>query len=193
MRSDIDRGIGCCLIDPTAGGETAYRMLAYCAEKKRDKVLFIDPAHSDSPYKKVLGLNPFKYDKDGRGWPKLQRISVNTLMNAVRSLYSVKDPAEQSRVERYLPAVFTALYDAQSPLSDATYFGNRLYKEQRDEILLMTDEATRNELKEAYIPGPTFNNFQSRSWTQKFSNIRINYAAKGLILTPALKSNRLIK
>jgi hypothetical protein len=25
----------------------------------------------------------------------------------------------------------------------------------------MTDEATRNELKEAYIPGPTFNNFQS--------------------------------
>src|SRR3712207_3709064 len=38
MREDIDREIGCCLLDPTAGGETAYRMLAYCAEKKRDKV-----------------------------------------------------------------------------------------------------------------------------------------------------------
>jgi hypothetical protein len=161
MRSDIDRSIGCCLLDPTAGGETAYRMLAYCAEKKKDKVLFIDPSHSDPPYKKVLGLNPFKYDQDGKGWPKLQRISVTTLMNAVRSLYSVKDPAEQSRVERYLPTVFTALYDAQSPLVDARYFGNRLYKDQRDEILLMTDETTRNELKEAYIPGPTFNNFQS--------------------------------
>src|SRR5947209_6630601 len=56
MREDVDRNIGCCLLDPTAGGETAYRMLAYCCERKRDRVLFVDPAHADYPYKKVVGL-----------------------------------------------------------------------------------------------------------------------------------------
>jgi hypothetical protein len=87
-------------------------MLAYCAEKKRDKVLFIDVAHIYPPYKKALGLQPFKYTKDGQGTPKLKHISIDTLMEAIRSLYNVKDPSDQSRVERYLPSVFTALYDA---------------------------------------------------------------------------------
>jgi hypothetical protein len=160
MREDIGRGIGCCLLDPTAGGETAYRMLAYCAEKGVKKVLFIDPAHADHPYRKVAGLQPFKYDKDGRGWPKLKRISVGTLMNAVRSLYSVKDPAEQSRVERYLPAVFSALYDAQSPLTGARYLANRLYKAQREAILSLAAGDVRTDLKEAYTPA-AYLQFQS--------------------------------
>lgn len=51
-------------------------------------------------------------------------------MAAVRSPYNVKDPAEQSRVERYLPAVFSVLYDAKRPLADARFFSNKLYKEQ---------------------------------------------------------------
>jgi hypothetical protein len=162
MREDVDRGIGCCLLDPTAGGETAYRMLAYCTEQKRDKVLFIDPAHVDYPFKKVVGLQPFRYDREGKEWPKLKRISVDTLMSAVRSLYNVKDPAEQSRVERYLPSVFTALYDAKRPLVDAKYLSNRLYKEQQDEILSMTDEETRIDIEEALNgPLPIYNNYQS--------------------------------
>jgi hypothetical protein len=160
MREDIDRGIGCCLLDPTAGGETAYRMLSYCTEKGRQNVLFIDPSHADPPYKKVIGLQPFKYTPDGQTSTKLRRISITTLMNAVRSLYSVKDPAKQSYIERYLPAVFTALYDAQSPLTDAKYFSNRLFKEQRDEILLMTDEITKTDIQEAYLSS-SFNNFQT--------------------------------
>lgn len=160
MREDIDRGIGCALLDPTAGGETAYRMLAYCAEQGKQNVLFIDPAHADHPYNKVIGLQPFKYDRDGAKWPKLKRISVSTLMNAVRSLYNVKDPAEQSRVERYLPAVFSALYDAQSPLLDARYLANRLYKVRREEILGFTADDVRTDLQEAYSPA-AYLQFQS--------------------------------
>jgi hypothetical protein len=162
MREDIDRKIGCCLLDPTAGGETAYRMLAYCAEQKRDKVLFIDTAHSYHPYKKILGLQPFKYDKDGKGWPKLKHLSVDTLMEALRSLYNVKDPAEQSRVERYLPSVFSALYDAKRSLADAEYLSNRLDREQLAEILMMTDKATQTNLREA-LEGPIslYLNYQS--------------------------------
>lgn len=162
MREDIDRKIGCCLLDPTSGGETAYRMLAYCAEKKRDKVLFIDTAHSYHPYKKTIGLQPFKYDKDGKGWPKLKRLSVSTLMETMRSLYNVKDPAEQSRIERYLPDVFSALYDAKSPLTAASHLSNRLDREQQAEILMMTDEATRTNLREALEgPMPLYLNYQS--------------------------------
>jgi hypothetical protein len=162
MREDIDRGLGCCLLDPTAGGETAYRMLAYCAEKKIEKVLFIDPAHTFHPYKKVIGLQPFRYAKDGNYSPKLKHISGTTLMNAVRSLYSVKDPSEQSRVERYLPLVFDALYDSKRPLVDAKYLSNRMYKEQQDEILSTTDEETRVDLEEVLSgPLPLYNNYQS--------------------------------
>lgn len=154
--------IGCCLLDPTAGGETAYRMLAYCAEKKREKVLFIDTEHAYSPYKKILGLQPFKYDKDGRPWPKLKHISIDVLMEAVRSLYNVKDPAEQSRVERYLPDVFAALYDAKSPLAEAIHLSNRLDREKQAEILMMTDESTRMNLREALEgPIPLYLNYQS--------------------------------
>src|ERR1041384_2613811 len=43
MREDIDRGLGCCLLDPSAGGSTAYRLLAYCAERGKQNVLFIEP------------------------------------------------------------------------------------------------------------------------------------------------------
>jgi hypothetical protein len=162
MREDINRGIGCCLLDPTAGGETAYRMLAYCAEKQRDKVLFIDVAHIYPPYKKALGLQPFKYTKDGHGTPKLKHISIDTLMEAIRSLYNVKDPSDQSRVERYLPSVFTALYDARRPLRDAIHLSNRLDREQQDAIFAATDRITEMTLREPLDgPIPLYLNYQS--------------------------------
>jgi hypothetical protein len=161
MREDIDRGLGCCLLDPSAGGSTAYRLLAYCAEQRKEKVLFLDPSHIYAPHKKVLGLNPFRYDKDGEKRPKLRQISITTLMGAVRSLYGVKDPAEQSRIERYLPPVFSALYDSQSPLVDARYFTNRLYKPQQDEILIQASPDTRMDLREALSSYVGNANFQS--------------------------------
>lgn len=161
MREDIDRKIGCCLLDPTAGGETAYRMLAYCAEKKRDKVLFIDTNHFYSPYKKVLGLQPFKYDKNGKPWPKLKHLSVDTLMEAVRALYNVKDPAEQSRIERYLPSIFATLYEAKSPITDARYFSNKLYRKQQDDLLIFADQDAQVDLREAFISNIAYTNIQS--------------------------------
>jgi hypothetical protein len=159
MREDIDRGLGCCLLDPSAGGSTAYRLLAYCAEKNKKNVLFIDTEHSHET-KKVIGLNPFLY-KDGHPTSKLKDISIRTLMGAVRDLYGVKDPAEQSRIERYLPKVFEALYDARRPLTDARIFTNRLYRREQDEILSHTSSDVRTDLREALTPGTSYVNFQS--------------------------------
>lgn len=161
MREDIDRKIGCCLLDPTAGGETAYRMLAYCAEKKRDKVLFLDVAHINFPYKKTLGLQPFKYTTEGKPTPKLRHLSVDTLMEAIRSLYNVKDPSEQGRVERYLPAVFGTLYDAQRPITDARYFSNKLHRDRQEELLSFTDEDSQMDLREAFVSHIAYANIQS--------------------------------
>lgn len=143
MREDIARGLGCCLLDPSAGGSTAYRLLAYCAEQGKRNVLFIEPSHTFAPFKKVAGLNPFRYDRDGQRRPKLKQLSVDTLMKAVRDLYGVKDPSEQSRIERYLPPIFAALYDAQQPLVDARYFTNRLYRDQQSEIFYMPTQSRR--------------------------------------------------
>lgn len=159
MRGDIDRELGCCLLDPSAGGATAYRLLAYCAQKKKKKVLFID---TEDYYqtRKVTGLNPFIY-KEGHPTAKLKDISVRTLMGAVRDLYSVKDPAEQSRIERYLPKVFEALYDARRPLTDAKIFTNRLYRREQDEILSHTSSDVRTDIREALSPGISYVNFQS--------------------------------
>jgi hypothetical protein len=161
MREDIDRGLGCCLLDPSAGGSTAYRLLAYCAEQQKQNVLFIDPAHAYSPHKKVASLRPFQYDRDGAKRPQLRQLSVDTLMRAIRDLYSVKDPAEQSRIERYLPLVFAALYDAEAPLIDARYFTSRKYQEAQAEILSYTSDDIQAELKEALSSYAYNINFQS--------------------------------
>lgn len=161
MRQDIDRSLGCCLLDPSAGGSTAYRLLAYCAEIKKQNVLFIDPSHAYPPHQKVASLRPFQYDRDSAKRPHLRQLSVDTLMRSIRDLYGVKDPAEQSRIERYLPLVFAALYDAEAPLSDARYFSSRQYRAAQEEILLHTTEDIRTELKEALSSYAYNVNFQS--------------------------------
>jgi hypothetical protein len=161
MREDINRGLGCCLLDPSAGGSTAYRLLAYCTEQQKQNVLFIDPSHAYAPHKKVPSLRPFQYDRDGTARPRLRQLSVDTLMRALRDLYGVKDPAEQSRIERYLPLVFAALYDAEVPLVDARYFTNKRYKAAQEEILSYTTEDIRTDLREAVSSYVGNVNFQS--------------------------------
>jgi len=161
MREDINRNLGCCLLDPSSGGSTAQRLLSYCAEKGKQNVLYIDIDDSFPPHKKTISLNPFRYDKDGKPSPKRRYNSVDVLMRAIRDLYGVKDPGQQSVIERYLPAVFYALYDSQSPLADARYFANRLYKPQQEEILSLTDSDIRLELKEALGSFTAYKEFQS--------------------------------
>jgi hypothetical protein len=160
IRGDIKRGIGFCLLDPTAGGRTAYDVLKYCAYKKIEKVCLIDPYHRFQ-YNKVPGLTPFLYRAGGVPSDKLKETSVKDFQDTVRTFSSIKDPAETFRIERYLPAVLTALYDAKRPLSDAKYFTNRKYKDERDEILQTTDEDTAAQLDEAFKTQIAYNQFQS--------------------------------
>jgi len=159
MREDIKRGLGCCLLDPSAGGSTAKRLVAYCAEQEKQNVLLISPSHTYEPVKKTVGLNPFKESSRD---PELRQSSIDTLMRAIRALYGVKDPSEQSRIERYLPLVFTALYDAKRPLVDAVYFTHRADRNTQDEILSHTDSYIEQDIREALsTTSLQYNNFQS--------------------------------
>jgi hypothetical protein len=140
IRSDIDRNLGCCLLDPTAGGETALRTLAYCAQRKLPNVLYVDLDHAFGPHRELPGLQPFKYDQDGQPTSRLRQRSIDILMGTVRALYGVKDPTVQSNIERYLPAVFAALYDNQMPLRDAEIFSSKEYAARQKELLALTEQ-----------------------------------------------------
>src|SRR5690606_8055416 len=43
IRGDIERGFGCCLIDPSENGATANAVLRHCAEQGFEKVVLVNP------------------------------------------------------------------------------------------------------------------------------------------------------
>jgi hypothetical protein len=150
IRGDIKRGIGLCLIDPTAGGRTAYDILKYCCYKNIRKVCLIDPSHAYEKYYKVPGLQPFLYTADGRKSDKLRSLSVQDLTDTMRVLFNIKDPGDTARLERFMPPIFNILYDAESTLRQAEYFTNKEFEEQRSEIMIHGDHSSRKVIEEAF-------------------------------------------
>lgn len=157
MRGDVLRGRGLLLLDPATGAKTVYDMLRWCCwqnkHKNRNiKVCLIDPYHRypESGYGVVPAITPFIYDKKGAPSAYLRDKTIHDLQDAVNVFTSNSDPANTMNVARYLPAIFTALYDAKSPLSDARYFTDDSYHTKRDEIIKKTDDDTRAVLRDAY-------------------------------------------
>lgn len=142
IREDIRRGFGVCLLDATKGAKTLNEILKWCAYKKIEKVCLID-LHNRWQYRKIPGLNPFLYKKEKDGSQTksrmLQKTSIDSIRDSIRILTNTKDPAQESFINRYLPAVLNCLYNAQAPISEAQYFSNQIYVQQRREILSYTD------------------------------------------------------
>jgi hypothetical protein len=154
IRGDILRGFGVCLIDPSVGGRTAYDVLKWCCKQGLEKVCLIDPHHIEKLHT-VPCINPFLYHRDRDALvkiPKLKKTSVDTIVDAVRVLFQVKDAAQNSFINRYLPAVLNCLWEAEVPLSEALYFTNQLYVRQRMDLLSYLDELDpgRVDLEEAF-------------------------------------------
>lgn len=128
IRKDIDRliadkdkpkeertGCGLCLIDPSAGGDTAYKVLRYAASKGFYKVLLID---AGTKYRKgkIASLNPFKCHPDH--FPGLSA----DLVEAFRVAYGVREPGNYGLIETYLPSIISVIYAFGGTLSDSLYF-----------------------------------------------------------------------
>ncbi len=133
LRQNIDNGYGCCLIDPSDNGDTCYKVLKYAIKKGYDKVVLIDPhdiklSDADS---KVPCINPLHYEAPAA-------VVSGNLMDAIRVLWGQKDAYETPRIQKYLPAVISALHDGQWCLPDAECLMDKLdpvFSNQRRRIL----------------------------------------------------------
>src|SRR5207302_930205 len=117
-------------------------------------------------YQTVIGLNPFIYSKknpDPLSNYKMRSESIVKLMDTMRVLFNVKDPASTARIERYLPAVFNVLYNAKAPLAISRFLTKRIYKSQRQELLSYSPKSddSRLEIEEAFNGLAGFRDFQS--------------------------------
>jgi hypothetical protein len=131
MRQDIDAGYGCCLLDPSDNGDTAYKVLKYCLKKGVDKVLFIDPHDAQKPLSKVPSINPINYDAPAN-------VSTGNLMDTIRVLWGSKGFEETPKITKYLPAILNAIHAAGMTLHEALYFTDQNhpdYKARREEML----------------------------------------------------------
>jgi len=153
---DIDRirskekGPGLCLIDPSEDGDTMYKVLGYCEKVGFKKVLIIDP-DSRFKYKKITPLNPIHTN------PSLITKSVSYLTDAIRVIFSVKDPADTSYIENYLPSIFRVLSTAKLTLNDLKYFTDLTQSGYREAIFGMSkDWASIRKLNLPYTNIPLF-------------------------------------
>jgi TraM recognition site of TraD and TraG len=149
MQLDIDRLVrndpGACgftFLDPTDSGATAYNVLKYCIEKNFNRVILIDPYHYWH-FDKVIAITPFG-NKDSN-----KQADINSVNNTLQITSEIKDPAQTKRIQRYLRALLSVLYDAGCTLSDVEYFtdfDNRVYAMKRHEILSKIDPLDRHRI-----------------------------------------------
>ena len=121
-----------------------YKILSYCAEIGFEKVLVIDP-HLIRTLGRVPVINPFTKHKEA---------SVANIMDTIRILFKTKDASETPRIERYLPAILSLLWNAEAPLSDALYFTdfhNPYFRTMRNQIIEKTDPIDRHRIEIEHI------------------------------------------
>jgi len=155
VRGDIERGYGACLLDPSENGDTANKILKYCASIGFKKVCYINPVDF-LEFSRVPVIQPFKYKAP-------PEVSVGNLMDALKVLWATKDFSETPRIQRYVSAVLHALLAAGLTLPESKYFLSRQFVWQREHILrsLPADNNHRFNLDQAYTDRFTFEAFQS--------------------------------
>lgn len=135
IRQDIQRGYGACLLDPSDNGDTAYKILKYCAKIGFEKVCLIDPHHRYKTKLDVSEVVPCINPLHAAAPPSAV---IGDMMDAIRTLWGTKDFAETARIQKYLPAVIYALHQGGYTLHESLYFTdhtNRWYTERRRVIL----------------------------------------------------------
>ena len=136
IRGDIANGNGLCFLDPSDRGDTMYKILSYCAKIGHRKVLVIDPFHTRL-YGKTAPINPLKGYKEA---------CVANVLDIFRILFNVRDAAETARIQRYLTAILSVLWNAKATLHESLYFTEPIYIEQRIQILEQSDRQDRHRL-----------------------------------------------
>lgn len=141
------------LIDSTENGKTATNVLKHCFLRGYDKVAIIDPSDFDE-FNAVPILKPLKLKDE-------PEVSVNNITDILRVLWD-SNFEQTRRVERYVPAVIKALWEAELTPAELNFLLFREFVGERTAIL----EKFRNKrdpaymtLLSAYAPGQYNNHF----------------------------------
>lgn len=116
IRGDIERGFGACLLDPSDNGDTANNVLRHCAAIGFEKVVYVNPSDF-ARFDAVPVMNPFQYNMPAS-------VSAGNIKNALQVLWNSQDFAETPRIDKFLPAVISAIHAAKGTLSDIKYFAD---------------------------------------------------------------------
>lgn len=155
IQGDIERGLGCCLLDPSDGGDTALNVLRYCAAIRFEKVVYINPLDFER-FDAVPVINPIHY-----GLPA--GVTVGNIKNALQILWQ-SEGHDTPRIEKYIPATLTAIHAARGTLADVRYFldnSEDYYSTERWRIINSIKEQDPPQyaiLKRAFTKGNTFEN-----------------------------------
>jgi len=142
IRGDILAGNGVCLLDPTDRAETCYNIIRWCASQGFTKICLIDP-HTIHSLNRISCLQPLHRQRS------FKSASVANVMDTVRILFQTKDASETPRIQRYLGALLSALWQSEMTLHEAVYFTdfrNPLYRARRQYILEQCDSLDRNRI-----------------------------------------------
>jgi hypothetical protein len=148
MQKDVMMGNGFCLLDPSENGDTAKKMLRFCASKGIEKVVYIDPKVCFIKDRIPL-LQPIKQ-------PPRRYQSIDALVESVNALFGVANQTDTNNIRRNLTAVLTVLARNNQTLYETKYFRN--YTEAERLPFLDIDEDSQI-VREA---------FSSQSWFQKY-------------------------
>ena len=129
VEHDIRQGYGALVLDPSDNGDTIYKILKYCCKHGHEKVILIDPNHTQE-FGRVATINPIHYKAPAN-------VCVGNIEDTVRILWGSR-LGETARIDKYLPAILRALHASESTLHDALYFTDRLhpiYRRNREAML----------------------------------------------------------
>ena len=152
VRSDVESGYGACVLDPSENGDTALKILKYCASIGFEKVVYINPQDTQ----KIPVIQPIKHKAPAA-------ISVGNMMDALKVLWQTKDFSETPRIQKYASALLHALHASGMTLVESIWFLSRNFPQQREKILdgLPFASLHRTHLTSAFQTLLTFEQFQS--------------------------------
>lgn len=148
IRKDIEMGNGLCLLDPSDGGDTCRKILAYCAEKGIKRLVYISP-DTLSKYGKIACLKPLQ--------PKAVKQSVEGVMEALNILFNSRS-TDTPRIRKYLSALLRLLAKNDLTIKESEIFAD--YQDIKN-ISFIKDDRDSSTLKDVFRSPYTWENYFS--------------------------------
>lgn len=131
IRKDIEMGNGLCLLDPSDGGDTCKKILAYCAQTDIQKVIYISP-DTLTKYGKIACLKLLN--------SKAVKQSVDGVMEALNILFNSKS-TDTPRIRKNLSALLRLLAKHDLTIKESEIFAD--YQDIRNLQFIKDDRDSR--------------------------------------------------